>query len=63
MSEHEEECTKRSTLRRVTYKEGPHVRANGGTKANAPRDLDKGPHIRLPEEYKDEQLPGGVGRT
>ena len=54
---------KRSTLKRVTYKEGPHVRANGGTKANAPRDLDKGPHIRLLEEDKDEQLPGGVGGT
>ena len=54
---------KRSTLKRVTYKEGPHVRANGGTKANAPRDLDKGTQIRLPEEDKDELLPGGVGRT
>jgi len=54
---------KRSTLRRVTYKEGPQVRANGGTKANAPRDLDKGPHIRLLEEDKDEQLPGGVCGT
>ena len=54
---------KRSTLRRVTYKEGPQVRANGGTKANAPRDLDKGPQVRLPEEHKDELLPGGVGRT
>ena len=54
---------KRSTLRRVTYKEGSQVRANGGTKANAPRDLDKGPQIRLSEEDKDEQLPGGVGRT
>ena len=37
------------------YKEGPHVRANGGTKANAPRDLDMGPQIRLPEEDKDER--------
>ena len=54
---------KRSTLRRVTYKEGPQVRANGGTKANAPPDLDKGPHVRLPEEDRDELLPGGVGRT
>ena len=54
---------KRSTLRRVTYKEGPHLRANGGTKANAPRDLDKGPHVRLPEEDRDELLPGGFGRT
>ena len=52
---------KRSTLRRVTYKEGPHLRANGGTKANAPRDLDKGPQIRLTEVDKDELLPGGVG--
>ena len=49
-----EECT---TLRRVTYKEGPHVRANGGTKPNAPWDLDKGPQIRLLEEVKDELLP------
>ena len=45
---------KRSTLKHVTYKEGPHVRANGGTQANAPRDLDLGPQIRLPEEDKDE---------
>ena len=41
---------------------GPHVRANGVTKANAPRDLDMGPHIRLPEEDKDERRPGGAGR-
>ena len=54
---------KRSTPRRVTYKGGPQVRANGGTKANAPWDLDKGPHIRLLEEDKDEQLLGGVGGT
>ena len=54
---------KRSTLRRVTYKEGPQVRENGGTKANAPWDLDKGPHVRLPEEDKDEMLSGGVGQT
>ena len=47
----------------MCYKEGPHVRANGGTKENAPRDLDMGPQIRLPEEDKDEQRPGGVGRT
>ena len=53
---------KRSTLRHVTYKDGPQVRANGGTKANAPRDLDKGPHNRFPEEDKDELLPGGVSR-
>ena len=46
---------KRYTLKCVTYKEGPHVRANGGTKANAPRDLDMGPQIRLPEEDKDER--------
>src|SRR6185503_15967534 len=49
--------------REKTQKEGPQVRANWGTKANAPRDLDKGPHVRLPEEDKDELLPGGVGRT
>ena len=53
---------KRSTLKRVIYKEGPHVRANGGTKANAPRDLDMGPQIRLPEEDKDERRPGGAGQ-
>src|SRR6185369_6691932 len=53
---------KRSTLKCVTCKEGPHVRANGGTKANAPRDLDMGPQIRLPEEDKDERWPGGAGR-
>ena len=52
---------KRSTLKCVTYKEGPHVRANGGTKANAPWDLDIGPQIRLPEEDKDERRPGGAG--
>ena len=53
---------KRSALKRVTYKEGPHVRANGGTKANAPRDIDMGPQIRLPEEDKDKRRPGGAGR-
>ena len=26
-----------------------------GEKANAPRDLDMGPQIRLPEEDKDER--------
>ena len=52
---------KRSTLKRVTYKEGPHVIANRGTKANAPWDLDMGPRIRLPEEDKDERRPGGAG--
>ena len=46
---------KRSTLKCVTCKEGPHVRENRGTKANAPRDLDIGPQIRLPEEDKDER--------
>ena len=54
---------KRSTLRRVTYKEGPQVRENGSAKANAPENLDKGPHVRLSDEDKDEMLPGGVGRT
>ena len=54
---------KTPTLRRVTYKEGPQVRANWGTKANAPRDLDKGPHVRLLEEDKEELLPGEVGQT
>ena len=34
----------------------------GGTKANAPRDLDMGPQIRLPEEDKDERRPGGADR-
>jgi len=53
---------KRSTLKCVTYKEGPHVRENGGTKANTPRDLDMGPQIRLPEEDKDERRPGGAGQ-
>ena len=52
----------RSIPRRVTYKEGPQVRANGGTKANAPRDLDLGPQIRLPEEDKDERRPSGAAR-
>ena len=50
---------KRSTLKCVTYKEGPHVRANGGSKANAPRDLDMGPQIRLPEEDKDDRRKVG----
>ena len=54
---------KRSTSRCVTYKEGPQVRANGGAKENAPQNLDKGPHVRLSKEDKDEMLPGGVGRT
>ena len=49
--------------REKTQKVGPKVRANWGTKANAPRDLDNGPHVRLLEEDKDELLPGGVGRT
>ena len=53
---------KRSKLRCVTYKEGPHVRENGAKKANAPLDLNMGPHIRLPEEDKDERLLGGAGR-
>ena len=43
-----EKMHKRSTLKCVTYKEGPHVRENGGTKANTPWDLDMGPQIRLP---------------
>ena len=54
---------KRSTPRCVTYKEGPQIRGNGRTKENAPRNPDKGPHVRLPEKDKDELLPGGVGQT
>ena len=53
---------KRFTLERVTYKKGPHVRENGGTKEKAPRDLDMGPHIRLPAKDQDERRPGGAGR-
>ena len=53
---------KRSTLKHVTYKKGPHVRENGGTKANAPRDLDMGPQIRLPAKDQDERRLGGAGR-
>ena len=56
------EMHRRFTLERVTYKKGPHVRENGGTKEKAPRDLDMGPHIRLPEKDQDERRPGGAGR-
>ena len=42
---------------------GPTCQSKRGTKANAPWDLDKGPHIRLPKKDRDELLPGGVGRT
>ena len=52
---------KRFTLERVTYNKGPHVREKGGTKEKAPRDLDMGPHIRLPKEDKDERRPGRAG--
>ena len=63
---HDEDTTqlrRRSQPVSHPYKEGPHVRANGGTKVNALRDLDKGPQIRLSEVDKDELLPGGVGRS
>ena len=41
---------------------GPTCQSKRGNQANAPRDLDMGPQIRLPEEDKDERRPGGAGR-
>ena len=38
---------------------GPTCQSKRGNQANAPRDLDMGPQIRLPEEDKDERRPGG----
>ena len=46
-----------------TYKEGPSDRANGRAMHNAYKERYKGPPVSLPEEDKDESLPGGVGRT
>ena len=45
-----------------TYKEGPPGRANGRAMYNAHKERYEGPHVSLPEEDKDEGLPGGVGR-
>ena len=41
---------------------GPTSQSKRGTKANAPHNPDKGPHVRLPEKDKDELLPGGIGQ-
>ena len=46
-----------------TYKEGPSGRANGRAMHNAYKERYEGPPVSLPEEDKDEGLPGGVGRT
>ena len=46
-----------------TYKEGPPGRGNGRATHNAHKGRHKGPPVSLPEEDKDEGLPGGVGRT
>ena len=46
-----------------TYKEGPPGIANGRATHNAHKERHKGPPVSLPEEDKDEGLPGGVGRT
>ena len=45
-----------------TYKEGPSGRANGHATHNAYKERYEGPPVSLPEEDKDEGLPGGVGR-
>ena len=46
-----------------TYKEGPPDRANGRATHNTHKERYEGPLVSLPEEDKDEGLPGGVGRT
>ena len=46
-----------------TYKEGPSGRANRRATHNAYKERYQDPHVSLPEEDKDEGLPGGVGRT
>ena len=46
-----------------TYKEGPSGRANGCATHNAHKERYEGPPVSLPEEDKDEGLPGGIGRT
>ena len=54
-------------LRRIShsashpYKEGPHVRGNGASTQDAPKDKDQ--RIYHPAEDQAERLPGGVGRT
>ena len=56
-------------LRRIShpaahpYKEGPHVRGNGASMQDAPKDKDKDQRIYHPAEDLAERLPGGVGRT
>ena len=60
-SEHEGKCTKGSHWN-VSLTTRVHVREKGGTKEKAPRDLDMGPHIRLPAKDQDERRPGGAGR-
>ena len=54
---------RRSHPASLTYKEGPSDRANGRAMHNAYKERYKGPPVSLPEEDKDESLPGGVGRT
>ena len=55
-------------LRRIShlashpYKEGPHVRGNGASIKDAPKDKDKDQRIYHPAEDQAERLPGGVDR-
>ena len=63
---HDEDATqlrRRSHPASHTYKEGPPGRANGGAMKDAREDKVLGPRVSLPEEDKDERLPGWVGRT
>ena len=46
-----------------TYKEDPSGRTNGRATHNAYKERYEGPPVSLPEEDKDEGLPGEVGRT
>ena len=42
--------------------EGSQIRANGGTKEDAPQNLKLGPHVSVPEEGRTGGRPPGVGR-
>ena len=44
------------------YKEGPHVRGNGASTQDAPKDKDKDQIIYHPAEDQSERLPGGFGQ-
>ena len=45
------------------YKEGPHVRANGGAKEFALVDKDEDPRVSQHAKDRIKWLIGGVGRT